>query len=121
MSRVYYYYRLFLSSLSSIVVLRFDPVVIAALDKDAINMAFLNHCGREINEYRFCYLCFNMLKQKKVSKFSSINKINVITCQDYLLALKGLTLVEEMLIAQYYLVMSILKLRPNGALLSVAY
>ncbi len=101
--------RLFVSSSTSIVVLRSDSVVMAALDKDAINIAFLDHCGWEIDEYRFCYSCFNILKQKKVPKFFSVNKINVIIYQDYPPALEALTLVEEMLIAQYYLIMSILK------------
>ncbi len=121
MSGVCYCCGLFISSLSSVVVLRSDPVVVAALDKDAINMAFLDHCGREIDEYRFCYSCFNILKQKKVPKFSSVNKVNVVMCQDYPPALEALTLVEEMLIARYHPVMSILKLRPNGASSSVAY
>ncbi len=121
MSEVCCCYRLFVSSLSSVVVLRFDPIVVAALDKNAINMAFLDHCGREIDEYRFCYSCFNILKQKKVPKFSSVNKVNVVMCQDYPPTLKALTLIEEMLIAQCHLVISILKLRPNGASSSVAY
>ncbi len=121
MSRVCCCCGLFVSSLSSVVVLRSDPMVVVALDEDAINMAFLDHYGREIDEYQFCYLCFNILKQKKVPKFSSVNKINVVMCQDYLPALEVLTLVEEMLIAQCHPVMSILKLRPNGALLLVAY
>ncbi len=80
MSGVCYCCGLFVSSSSLIVVLRSDPVVVAALDKDAINMAFLDHCGREIDEYRFCYSCFNILKQKKVPKFSSVNKVNVVMC-----------------------------------------
>ncbi len=121
MSGVCCYYGLFVSLLSSVVVLRFDYVIVTALHKDAIYMAFLNYCGREIDEYRFCYLCFHILKQKKVLKFSSINNINVVMCQDYPPALEVLTLVEEILIARCYPVISILKLRPNGVLLSVAY
>ncbi len=112
---------LFVSSSSSVVVLRSDPVVVAALNKEAINMAFLDHYGREIDEYRFCYSYFNIFKQKKVPKFSSVNKENVVMCQDYPPALEALTLVEVMLIARCHSVMSILKLRPNGALSSVAY
>ncbi len=80
------------------------------LDKNTINMAFLNHYGRKIDKYRFCYLYFDILKQKKVLKFSFVNKVNVVISQDYLPALETLTLVEEMLIIQYHLVISILKL-----------
>ena len=109
-SRVYYYYRLFVSLLSSVIILRSDLMVMVALDNDVINMVFLNHCGRDINEYWFCYLCFYMLKQKKVSKFFFVNKVNVILCQDYPPTLEALTLVREMLIAQYHPIMSILKI-----------
>ena len=35
--------RLFISLLLLVVVLRSDPVIVAALDKHAMNMAFLNH------------------------------------------------------------------------------
>ncbi len=80
MSRVCCCCRLFISSLSSVVVLLSNPVVVAALDKDAINMAFLDYCGREIDEYRFCYSYFYILKQKKVLKFSSVNKANIVIC-----------------------------------------
>ncbi len=121
MSEVCCYCRLFVSSSSSVVILRSNPVVVAALDKDVINMAFFNHCGREIDEYWFCYLYFNILKQKKVPKFFSVNKINVVMCQDYPPTLEAFTLVEEILIAQCHPVMSILKLRPNGALSLITY
>ncbi len=83
---VYYCCRLFVSLSSLVVVLGSNPVVVVALDKDVINMIFFNYYGWEINKYRFCYLCFNILKQKKVSKFFFVNKINVIMCQDYPLA-----------------------------------
>ncbi len=58
--RVYCYYGLFFSSLLLVVVLRSDPVVVIALDKNAIKMAFLNHSSWEIDEYQFCYSCFNI-------------------------------------------------------------
>ncbi len=119
MSKVSYYCKLFISSLTLVVILRSNPVVVTALDKNAINMAFLNHCGREIDEYRFCYLCFNILKQKKVPKFFSVNKVNIVICQDYPPALEALILVEKMLIARCHPVISILKLWINGALSSV--
>ena len=90
---------LFVSLLLLIIVLRSNLVVVAALNKNVINMAFFNYYGREIDEYWFCYLCFNRLKQKKISKFSSVNKVNIVMCQNYPPTLKTLTLIEEMLIA----------------------
>ena len=62
LSGVYCCCGLFVSLLSLVVVLRSDPIVVAILDKDAMNIAFLDHCGQEIDEYRFYYFCFNMLK-----------------------------------------------------------
>ena len=112
---------LFVSLLSLAIVLRSNPMIVTALDKNAINMAFLDYCGREIDEYQFCYSFFNILKQKKIPKFSSVNKINTVMYQAYPPALKVFTLVEDMFIAQCHPVISIVKLRPNRALLSVAY
>ena len=105
----------------SAVILKFDPVVVAALKNQVINLTCLNHCGQEIDEYCFCLPCHYLMKQKKVSKFSSLNKINIVICQNYPPILETLIPVEEILIAQCHLVMSILKFRPNGALSSVAY
>ena len=75
---VYYCCKLFVSLLLSIIVLRSDPMIVAVLDKNAINMAFFNYCSWKIDKYRFYYLCFNILKQKKVLKFSFVNKINIV-------------------------------------------
>ena len=111
----------FVWPLSSAVVLKSDPVVVAALKNQVINLTYLDHCGQKIDEYYFCLLCHYSMKQKKVSKFSSLNKVNVVMCQNYPPVLETLTLVEEMLIARCHPVMSILKLRPNGASSSVAY
>ncbi len=47
--------RLFISSLSSVIILRSDFMVVAVLDKDTINMVFLDHYGWEIDEYQFYY------------------------------------------------------------------
>ncbi len=62
MGKVCYCSGLFISSSSSVVVLRSDPMVVIALNKDAINIAFFDHYSQKIDEYRFCYLCFNILK-----------------------------------------------------------
>ena len=120
-NNVCYYCGLFVWLLLLAVVLKSDLVIIAALKNQVINLTCLNHCDQEIDEYCFCFPCYQLIKQKKIPKFSSLNKVNVIICQDYPLVLETLTLIEEILIAQCHLVMSILKLHPNGALLSIAY
>lgn len=98
MNRLYCCYGVFVYLLLLSIVLRFESIVVTVLDKDVINMAFLNYYGQKIDKYWFCYLCFDMVKQKKVPKFSFINKIKVIICQDYLFILEALILVEENLL-----------------------
>ena len=80
MSKICYCGRLFINSLSLVVVLKFDPIVVIVLDKNIINIAFFDYCDQKIDEYQFYYSYFNILKQKKIPKFFSINKINVIIC-----------------------------------------
>ena len=121
MNGVCCYCGLFVWPLSLAVVLKSDPVIMAALKNQIINLTCLNHCGQDIDEYRFCRLCHYSMKLKKVPKFSSINKVNIVICQNYPPILETLTLVEEILIAQCHPVISILKLCPNRTLSSVAY
>ncbi len=102
--------RLFVSLSSLVIVLRSEPIIVTALDNDTIIMAFFDYYSQEIDEYQFYYLCFNILKQKKVPKFSFVNKVNIVICQNYPPALEAFTLVKKMLITWYYLVISILKL-----------
>ena len=92
-------YRLFVRPSSLAVVLKSDPVVVSALKNQVINLTCLDYCGQEIDEYCFCFLCYYSIKQKKVLKFSFLNKVNIVMCQDYPPVLEILTLVEEMLIA----------------------
>ena len=90
---------LFVWSSSSAVVLKSDLVVVAALKNQVINLTCLDYCGQEIDEYCFCLPCHYSMKQKKVPKFSSLNKINVVMGQNYPPVLETCTLIEEMLIA----------------------
>ena len=72
-------------------------------------------CGKELNEELwFCTTCQLALAATQASKFRWYNQVNMTTCVQFLEQLKGLTLVEEALIARAHLVISILKLRPAG-------
>ena len=121
MNSVYYCYGLFVWLLSLAIVLKSILVVMAALKNQVINLTCLDHFGQEIDEYCFCFSCHYSMKQKKVPKFFSLNKINIVMCQNYLPILETLTLVEEMLIARCHPVMLILKLCPNRASSLVKY
>lgn len=118
---VCYYCGLFIQPLSWAVVLKSDLVVVTALKNQVFHLNCFSHCGEEIDKYCFCFPCYCLIKQKKDPKFSFLNKVNVIIYQDYPPILETLTLIEEILIAWYHLVMSILKLCLNRALWSVAY
>lgn len=99
MSKVYYYCGLIVGSLLLDIILRFNPMVLVTLDKNVFNIDFFDYCDRKIGKYWFYYSYFNILKQKKISKFSFINKVNVVIYQDYLPPLEILTLIKKMLIA----------------------
>lgn len=51
MSRVYCYCRLFIFLLLLTIVLRFDLIVVVALNKKAINITFYDYYSWKINEY----------------------------------------------------------------------
>lgn len=95
---IYCYFELFICPLSLIIILRLDLILLIALNKDAINITFFNYCSREIDKYQFSYLCFNLVKQKKVLKISFVNKVNIIMYKNYLPVLKIFTLVKKLLI-----------------------
>lgn len=103
-------YRLFIQPLLLAIILRSNLDIVATLNNYVINLAFFDYYYQEIDEYCFCLLCYHLMKQKKILKFSFLNKVNVIICQNYLHIQETPTLVEKMLIAWYYSVMLIFKL-----------
>ena len=50
-SKVYFCCGLFISSILLVDFLRFNPVIVIVLDKNTINIAFLDHYDQEIDEY----------------------------------------------------------------------
>lgn len=112
---IFYYCKLIILVLSLIVVLRFNPIVIAAIKNCVINSVYFNHYGQDINKYFFYLL------QKKFPKFFYLNLVNVVICQDYPLVFESFILIKKLLIIQYHLIISILKLGLNGILYLVVY
>jgi hypothetical protein len=82
---------------------------------DATSPPRLDSCSLDGPDYLFCQSCFTAIKQLKPPKYSALNAVNVSFCQDYPVALQGLTLTEERLIARGHPIASIVKLRPHGA------
>lgn len=99
MNSVYYYCRLFVWQLLLTILLKFNPIVVAALKNQVINLTYFDYYGQEIDEYCFCFSFYYLINQKKILKFFFLNKVNIIICQDYALVLEIFTLVEEILIA----------------------
>lgn len=48
MSRIYGCYRWFAYPSLLTIILRSDPMIVATLDKDIINITFFNHCGQKL-------------------------------------------------------------------------
>jgi hypothetical protein len=82
---------------------------------------YLDHCGKQGHEWDLCFPCLKSLSQNAVPRFSAMNRVNVMLCQNYPLVLEDLTPVEECLIARCHPVGVILKLRPGGCTSPVSY
>lgn len=71
----------------------------------------LNSCGKHQNEYSTYKTCRQKLTKTSFFKLGFVNKINISTCQNYLLVLEDIILVKKTIIACVYLVIFIIKLR----------
>jgi hypothetical protein len=80
---------------------------------DKLKDAGLDTCGYRDGHWKFCTSCHADILRFKIPKFSALNSVNVLTCDDYPEALKDLTFIEEAVIARRHPVGSILKLRPG--------
>ncbi|KAN0076457.1 hypothetical protein V8E54_006599 [Elaphomyces granulatus] len=80
---------------------------------DKLKDAGLDTCGYRDGCWMFCTSCHADILRFKIPKFSALNSVNVLTCDDYPEALKDLTFIEEAVIARRHPVGSILKLRPG--------
>lgn len=73
------------------------------------------------NNFQFCYFCFYYIKKLNIPKFDITNIVNIGFCQDYLNVFKDFTLVEKVVITFVYLVISIIKLKPNSISFVASY
>ena len=81
---------------------------------DELKRVGLDECGYNNGIWTFCKSCYTDILRAKIPKFSALNSVNVITCNNYPTILKDLTPVEECVIARRHPIGSILKLRPNN-------
>lgn len=73
----------------------------------------LDNCGWVNGSWAFCCQCHSALIRQSIPKFAATNHMNVSLCQHYPVALDGLTLTEECLIAKSHPIGVVLKLRPG--------
>jgi hypothetical protein len=74
----------------------------------------LDRCGYEDGSWSFCKPCHADILRGKIPKFSALNHVNVIKCDDHPVALQDLTVVEECVLARRHPIGAILKLRPGN-------
>lgn len=98
-----------------------DSIFKSNVELELLAHTTLDCCGKKENAYVFCKKCMNMIKKARPTKFGFVNGINTTCCQHYPQVLKGLTAVEEAVIARAHPIISILKLRPGKVNPSVCY
>lgn len=81
----------------------------------------LDSYGRPSDSWGLYSSCPNSLNRDMIPKFSTKNLMNMTLCQNFPLALEGLTLTEECLIAKCHPLGVVLKPRPGGYASSVSY
>jgi len=81
---------------------------------DELKRVGLDKCGYNNGTWSFCKPCHADILRSKIPKFSALNSVNVLMCDDYPTVLKDLTLIEECVLARRHPVGSILKLRPGN-------
>lgn len=81
----------------------------------------LDYCNQDRDNYNFCKTCFNSILKSNRPKSDYKNGVNMICCQNYSKELQDLTPIEETVITQAHLVISILKLRPVDISTHVTY
>jgi hypothetical protein len=81
---------------------------------ERLKEAGLDKCGYEDGYWLFCSKCHTKTLQGKIPKFSALNSMNVVMCDNYPAALKDLTFVEGCVIARRHPIGRILKLRPGN-------
>ncbi len=92
-----------------------NAVLMATFETHIFHCYDLDICGCCSGSFNFCHDCWTYISKSREPKFSISNKISQLCCQYYPVLLEDLTSAEEAVIARAYLVITILKLRPNNS------
>lgn len=80
MNSICYSFGLFVVPLSLAIILRFNFIDVTILNNHIINLACLNYYSQKIDKYCFFFLYYYLIEKKKILKFSSLKKVNIIIC-----------------------------------------
>lgn len=75
--------------------IRIYPEFVSTIEADVMVEDYLDRCECTDNGFQFCKFYYDMIIEKKISKFESANCINISPCQKYPNILSDLTSVEE--------------------------
>ncbi len=92
-----------------------DVVLMAVFETYIFYRCDLDVCGYCSKFFNFCYNCWTCISEDREPEFDISNKMLNLCCQYYPAPLKDLTSAEEAVIIKVYLVVTILKLRPNNS------
>ncbi|MCJ1347504.1 hypothetical protein MMC31_005729 [Peltigera leucophlebia] len=112
---------LFVSTTTSAMYNRNHSLIRTSITSGLLIEAELDCCGISDQGLRFCKQCVRFLRRNERPKFGLTNGLPRVSCQSYPPELDCLSIAEEAAIARAHPVVSILKLRPNGAFNPSAY
>lgn len=98
---------------ASILLMKVYPKFLSVMKAAIIVKNNFDYYGNTNNNFYICKSCYSMIVERKISKFISINYINILFCQKYSDFFSNLTLIKKALIAYIYLIRSIIKLKPS--------
>lgn len=79
-NNVYAYYDLFILFRVNILLIKIYPDFVIAIKAVIIVNDNLDYCGRIDNSSHFYKFCYDIIVEKMIPKFESINYINILLC-----------------------------------------
>jgi hypothetical protein len=93
------------------------------IDEDYISpyLPTFDHCGIDDDYIFLCPECDSSIRKRIAPKFSAANYVNTSFCDTYPVELKGLTYIEECVLALAHPIGALIKLTGGGRSLGVKY
>ena len=114
LDHICYYYSCFVNPAQLKHISEINPIIMAVFDTAILPHHNLHCYGYDSESFDFCCVCWNRIKKAQLPKFGIFNKIRQLYCQYYPLQSNGFITAKEVVIVKAYLIITILKLRPNN-------